>query len=144
MFYLCYFIAMFIFSHWKSGWGFLLTNFFWQYPIAQTFCLITNFWLVYNTFYTYVKTLLVVDTCVCNTFIVYVMTLALGLWSRQEHGMVWADIVIRKSHSHFHECKKMWGNEPTHSQVDSHFESWNLYEVTNIQRAIWGVKIHWI
>jgi hypothetical protein len=38
----------------------------------------------------------------------------------------------------------MWGNEPTHSQLNSHFESWNPYRVPNFQRSISKVKIHWI
>jgi hypothetical protein len=35
----------------------------------------------------------------------------------------------------------MWRNEPTHSQVDSHFGSWNFYGVPNLQRSISGSKL---
>jgi hypothetical protein len=38
----------------------------------------------------------------------------------------------------------VWGNEPTHSQVDFYFESWSPYRVPNFQIMISGVKIHWI
>jgi hypothetical protein len=38
----------------------------------------------------------------------------------------------------------MWRNEPTHSQVDSHFGSWNPYRILDFQRGILGVKTHWI
>jgi hypothetical protein len=36
------------------------------------------------------------------------------------------------------------GSEPTHSQVDSHFGSWNPYGVSNLLWGISGAKIHWI
>jgi hypothetical protein len=39
---------------------------------------------------------------------------------------------------------RVWGNEPTHSQMDSHFGSWNPYGAPNFQRVIWRVKTHWI
>jgi hypothetical protein len=55
-----------------------------------------------------------------------------------------AESVTQKSHSHSRECERVWGNELTHSQVDSHFGSWSPYEVPNIQRMIWKVKNHWI
>jgi hypothetical protein len=66
-------------------------------------------------------------------------TLILGLRPRQGHGKVQAKSATRKSHLH------SWSvNEPTHSQVDSHFGNWSLYEVSNVQREISRVKIHWI
>jgi len=34
----------------------------------------------------------------------------------------------------------MWGNEPSHSQMSSHFGSWNLNGLFNFQKAILGVK----
>lgn len=37
-----------------------------------------------------------------------------------------------------------WGNESTHSQVDSYFGSWNPYGVLNFQRGISRVQTHWI
>ncbi len=42
------------------------------------------------------------------------------------------------------ECKKVRKNEPTHSQVGSHFGSWNPNGFPNFQKMISGVKIHWI
>jgi hypothetical protein len=38
----------------------------------------------------------------------------------------------------------IWDNEPTNSQVDSHFGGWNPYGIPNLQRDILGVIIHWI
>ncbi len=38
----------------------------------------------------------------------------------------------------------MWGNEPSHSQRNSHFGSWSFRGLLNFQRAIAGVKTHWI
>jgi hypothetical protein len=39
---------------------------------------------------------------------------------------------------------RMWGTEPTCSQMDSHFESWNPYGISNFQRDISRAKTHWI
>ncbi len=38
----------------------------------------------------------------------------------------------------------MWGNEPPHSQVDSHFGNWSPDGFLNLQRVIAEVKIQWI
>jgi hypothetical protein len=38
----------------------------------------------------------------------------------------------------------VWGNESSHSQVSSHFRYWSLDGLLNLQRAIVGVKTHWI
>jgi hypothetical protein len=35
-------------------------------------------------------------------------------------------------------------NEPPHSQMSSHFESWSLNGLLNLHRVIAGVKTHWI
>jgi hypothetical protein len=45
-----------------------------------------------------------------------VTPLTLGSRAKQGHGKVWV-----KSQIHSQECGKMWRNEPTHSQLDSHF-----------------------
>jgi hypothetical protein len=37
------------------------------------------------------------------------------------------------------ECGK---NEPTYSQVDSHFGNWNLYGILNLERDILRVKVY--
>jgi len=41
------------------------------------------------------------------------------------------------------ECRRVWGNEPTHSQVDSHFGTWSPNRLLNLQRMIVGIKTHW-
>jgi hypothetical protein len=38
----------------------------------------------------------------------------------------------------------MWGNEPPHSQVSSHFGRWSPNRFLNFQRVIAGVETHWI
>jgi len=38
------------------------------------------------------------------------------------------------------ECKKVWGNEPSHSQGTSHFGRWSSDGLPNLQKAIAGVK----
>jgi hypothetical protein len=40
-------------------------------------------------------------------------------------------------------CGRVWRNEPPHSQVNSHFGSWNPNGLPNFQRAIIKVKTHW-
>ncbi len=58
------------------------------------------------------------------------MTLAFGSQPRQGHGKVQVENATQESHSHSR------GNEPTHSQVNSHFGSWNPYEILNFQKSI--------
>jgi hypothetical protein len=41
------------------------------------------------------------------------------------------------------ECKKMWGNEPSHSQGNSHFGRWTPDGLPKLQRVIWRVKTQW-
>jgi hypothetical protein len=54
-----------------------------------------------------------------------VATLALGLWPRQGLARVRAKREAWK-------CRRVWGNEPSHSQVRSHFGSWNFNELLNL------------
>ncbi len=42
------------------------------------------------------------------------------------------------------ECRRVWGNEPSQSQVTSHFGSWSLDGFLNLQKMISGIKNHWI
>jgi hypothetical protein len=52
----------------------------------------------------------------------------------------------RKPKSHIscsQECKRVWGNKPSHPQGNSHFGSWSLGGFLNLQKAIVGVKTHW-
>ncbi len=86
-----------------------------------------------------------IRNCYCSYHINFsVTTLALGSRPRQRHGKVWVDNAPWVSHSHGWKCKRVWGNEPTHSQVDSHFGSWSPYEVLNVLRVISRVTNHWI
>jgi hypothetical protein len=51
----------------------------------------------------------------------------------------------REAGSHvacFRECKRVWGNRPSHSQGNSHFGSWSLGGLLNFQSAITRVKTH--
>jgi hypothetical protein len=38
------------------------------------------------------------------------------------------------------ECGKVWGNEPPHPKVGSHFGSWSLHGLSNLHRMNAGVK----
>ncbi len=55
---------------------------------------------------------------------------------------------IMKLRSHIscsRECRRVWGNEPTHSQRSSHFGSWNSHGLPNFQKSLGArVKTHWI
>jgi hypothetical protein len=42
------------------------------------------------------------------------------------------------------ECRKMWRDEHSHSQMNSHFGTWSPNGLPNHQWAIVGVKNHWI
>ncbi len=42
------------------------------------------------------------------------------------------------------ECERVWENEPTHSQMNSHFGTWSPYGIQNFQKVILGIKNHWI
>jgi hypothetical protein len=56
----------------------------------------------------------------------------------QRQGKVRAKYATRESHFHSWECE---GMKP-HSQMDSHFGSWNPYGVLNFQKGILGVSVH--
>jgi hypothetical protein len=56
----------------------------------------------------------------------FVATLALGSWPRQR-GCKGAGQEEARSHiTYSRECKKVWGSEPSHSQVNSHVGSWSF------------------
>jgi hypothetical protein len=61
-----------------------------------------------------------------------VATLTLGLQPRQGLAKVWAKSELRSHISCSQECKGVWGNEPPHSQVNSHFGSWNPNRLLNL------------
>jgi hypothetical protein len=42
------------------------------------------------------------------------------------------------------EWRRVWRDEPSHSQMSSHFGSWSPNGLLNLQRAIARVKTHWI
>jgi hypothetical protein len=54
---------------------------------------------------------------------------------------VWAKSEARESHFMF---LGVWGNEPPHSQVTSHFGSWSPDGLLNLQKMITRAKTHWI
>jgi hypothetical protein len=74
-----------------------------------------------------------------------VATLTLGSWPRgkglQECGTRGK---LGRHILYSWECRRMWENEPSHSQMNSHFESWSPNGFLNFQRAISGDKTHWI
>ncbi len=76
----------------------------------------------------------------------YFATLALGSGSRPREGLakVWAKSEPGSHISCSWECKRVGGNEPPHPQMNSHFGSWTPNGLPNFQRAILGVKTHWI
>jgi len=74
----------------------------------------------------------------------FVATLALGLRPKQGPTKVWTKSEPRSHISCSWECKRVWGNEPPHSQMSSHFGSWSPNGLPNLQRVIAGVKTHWI
>jgi hypothetical protein len=41
-------------------------------------------------------------------------------------------------------CEGVWGNEPSHSQGNSHFGRWNPGGLPKLQRTILGVKIRFL
>jgi len=66
-----------------------------------------------------------------NLLALIVATLALGSWPRQRLARV-------RAKRETWECRRVWGNEPSHSQMNSHFGSWSLGGFPNLQRAISG------
>jgi hypothetical protein len=78
------------------------------------------------------------DSC-CN--------LSLGLMTK---AMVCKGIAQKRSLGvTFHALRRLrvWESvriEPPHSQVNSHFGSWSIDGLSNFQRTITRVKIHWI
>jgi hypothetical protein len=73
-----------------------------------------------------------------------VATLALGLQPKQGFAKVWTKTRPDSHISCSCKCKRMWGNEPSHSQMNSHFGSWIPNGFPNFQRVIARVKIYWI
>jgi hypothetical protein len=60
-----------------------------------------------------------------NYYTIGVATLALGLRSRQGVVRLQAKRKTRESHHMLPGVQKVWGNEPSHSQVNSHVGSWS-------------------
>jgi hypothetical protein len=71
-----------------------------------------------------------------------VATLALVSRPMQRLAKVWAKSEPRSHISCSWECKRVWGNEPSYSQVSSHFGSWSPNGLSNCQKVIAGVKTH--
>jgi hypothetical protein len=72
-----------------------------------------------------------------NPKVTNVVTLALGFRPRQGFARV-------RAKKEAQECGRVWRNDPSHSQVNSHFGNWSHDGLSNFQRAIVGVKTHWI
>jgi hypothetical protein len=70
--------------------------------------------------------------------ITFVTTLALGLQGCGTRGKFGSHISCSR------ECRRVWGNEPSHSQMSSHFGSWSPDGFLNLQRVILGIKTDWI
>jgi len=80
--------------------------------------------------------------CICFQLnnINFVITLALGSQPRQGLARLWAK---KEAGSHVacsRGCRKVWGNQPSHSQGSFHFGNWSLDGLPNVQRAIAKVK----
>ncbi len=73
-----------------------------------------------------------------------VTTLTLGSRSRQGLAKVRAKSELGSYISCSQECKRVRGNEPPHSQMNSHFGNFSSNGLPNFHRAIVGVKTHWI
>jgi hypothetical protein len=76
-----------------------------------------------------------------------VATLTLGLWPRQGLAKVRTKSEARESHFMLlggWECRRVWENKHSHSQMSSHFGSWSHGGLPNLQWAIAGVKTYWI
>jgi hypothetical protein len=80
----------------------------------------------------------------CEKNVKVVTTLTLGSRPKQGLEKVQAKSEPRGNISYSRECKTMWGNEPPHSQMSSHFGNWNPNRLPNLQKAISEVKTHWI
>jgi hypothetical protein len=55
----------------------------------------------------------------------FVATLALGLQPRQGVTRLWAKRETQESHHMLPRVQRVWGNEPSHSQMNSHCGSWS-------------------
>jgi len=60
-----------------------------------------------------------------------VATLALGSQPRWRLAKVQAKNEAQSHTSCSQECRRVWGNKPTHSQMSSHFGSWSLDGLPN-------------
>jgi hypothetical protein len=76
-----------------------------------------------------------------KSFTSIIATLALGSRPRQGVGQEWAKSEPESHISCSQECKKVWRNEPPHSQVGSHFASSNPNGFSNLQREIEESKL---
>jgi len=74
----------------------------------------------------------------------FLTTLALGSWPSKGQQRCEPRVKLGRHISCSRECRKVWGNEPLHSQVSSQFGNWSPDGLSNLQREIAGAKIHWI
>jgi len=73
--------------------------------------------------------------------ITFITTLTLGLWPKQGHGKLWVESATWESHSHSWECGRVWRNEPTYSQLGSHFGSWSPENSQIFRKRFEGLKL---
>jgi hypothetical protein len=67
----------------------------------------------------------VLDSSLNHNLMTSVVTLALGSRPRQGVARLWAKRKTRESHRLFPWVQRVWGNEPSHSQVNSHGGNWS-------------------
>ncbi len=71
-----------------------------------------------------------------------VATLALGSWPKQGVARLWAKRETRKSHHMLSTMQRVWGNELSHSQMNSNVESWSPKWTYRSSECDCRVKIH--
>jgi hypothetical protein len=67
----------------------------------------------------------IVYECYLHNFI-FVATLALGSWPKQGLARLRAKKEAWESHHMLPKVQRVWGNEPSHSHVNSHCGNWSL------------------
>jgi hypothetical protein len=72
-----------------------------------------------------------------------VATLTLDLWPKQRFARLRVKREVRGHTSCSRECKRMWVDEPSHSQGNSHLGTWSPGGLPNFQGMIVRVKTHW-
>jgi hypothetical protein len=75
------------------------------------------------------------------SIMVFVVTLALGSWPRQGVARLRAKRKTWEPHHMLLGVQKVWGNEPSHSQVNSHVGSWSpKWSPKSLERDCMGLN----